>query len=428
MKIKKIEMTNVKCYSHEEFSFENGINFISGMNGAGKTSIIESIGFALFDYKVGKKAGFTTYFIRRGEKKAEVRIIFEDKEKEEYIVERKITTNSNNSWIIKDKEKEEEIVSGEIDVINWLKDHLGFYRDDNISDIYENIIGVPQGMYTSAFLDTMQGRKNKFDPIFNLEIYRTIFKNTASLESGFRAKKVNEEAEIGKINVKIEMLTASKNEYAELKREISIKKTIQKDKEKEYKKIDKLYEEKSKIKNEIIKIEEKVKMDKLKHINKDKNIKEFNKNLQTANKAKQIIEENKVGYETYIEEEKKQKELKNSQKKFNKLKEEKIGLKNSIDSCNEIIKIKNETKQEKEYTIKNLEKEIKEKEIKIKNENKEINEQLLKLEEEKSNLEELKEKENKLEKSKMNAEKNDLIKQNCLKNIENLSKKTQKEA
>ena len=183
MKIKSVVLRNVKCYSEAEFDFEKGINFISGMNGAGKTSIIESIGYALFNYKIGK-TGFSNYFIRRGEKKAEVRIVFEDKNGEEYIVERKISLNSNNSWIIKDVVSEEEIVSGEMDVVNWLKEHLGFNREDNISDIYENIISVPQGMFTSVFLDTAQNRKNKFDPIFNLEIYRVIYKNTASFESG----------------------------------------------------------------------------------------------------------------------------------------------------------------------------------------------------------------------------------------------------
>ena len=63
MKIKSVKLRNVKCYSEAEFDFEKGINFISGMNGAGKTSIIESIGYALFNYKIGK-TGFNNYFIR----------------------------------------------------------------------------------------------------------------------------------------------------------------------------------------------------------------------------------------------------------------------------------------------------------------------------------------------------------------------------
>ena len=220
MKIKSVEMTNVKCYSHSKFDFENGINFISGINGAGKTSIIESIGFALFNYKVGGKIRFNSYFIKRGEKKAIVKLVFQDKNNKDYIVERKVTTSSNNSWIIKDINTEEEIVSGEEDVSNWIKDNLGFYRDDNIADIFENIISVPQGMFTSAFLDTAQNRKNKFDPIFKLEIYRKVFGNTVTLQSGLKNKKVQKEIEQGKLQTTKEILEKDKLEYKSLKKEI----------------------------------------------------------------------------------------------------------------------------------------------------------------------------------------------------------------
>ena len=36
MFIKKIELTNIKAYTHKVIEFSDGVNFISGKNGAGK--------------------------------------------------------------------------------------------------------------------------------------------------------------------------------------------------------------------------------------------------------------------------------------------------------------------------------------------------------------------------------------------------------
>ena len=385
MRIKKVKLTNVKCYSSAEFIFENGINFISGVNGAGKTSIIESIGFALFDYKIGK-SGFNNYFIKRGEKKAEVIVIFEDKFECEYMVQRKVSYGANNSWIIKDVLNEEEIVSGEIDVSNWLKDHLGFYRDDNISEIYENIISVPQGMFTSAFLDTAKSRKSKFDPIFNLEIYRTIFENTASFESGIKNKVTLSIAEKGKLDVKINMLKNDEREYNQLNKDVEMMKKTMEDKAKEYERIERIYNEKIGIKNEIIKIQEDIRIDKINSENINKNIHTFNEDLKIANEAVEILRSNKELYEIYIKEEQIQKELKQKKKTFDVLNESKNNLEMSLNGCNKIIEIKTNDKEEIKNGIRDIENNIDQIREKVKIESDELKDRAIKLEEEKINI------------------------------------------
>lgn len=424
MKIKKVKLTNVKCYSNAEFDFENGINFISGVNGAGKTTIIESIGFALFDYKIGK---FNTYFIKRGEKKAVVRITFEDKKKDTYIVERKISTSSNNSWIIKSISTEEEIVSGEVDVINWLKDHLGFYREDNISQIYENIISVPQGMFTSAFLDTLQNRKNKFDPIFNLEIYRNVYKNIIGLENGLKTKKLNYENEVNQKNTIIEILKKDKTEYLTLKREVSIKKQYRKDIKNQYHEINKVYKEKGNIKNAIITIESNMKIDMVKIENINNNIQNVKQELEIANCAKSILEDNKSGYESYIQEEKEQKKLKIRKREFDTLNENKKNFNINIQGCNKTINLKNETKEELKQCINLIKADLKQINSKIQNEEEKLNKELLNIEQERRNIDELQQKESRLEIQKQIIDKNILLIQGNLSQIKRLEKTVAKE-
>ena len=48
MIIESLELTNFLSHEKTNIVFENGINIITGKNGAGKTSILDGIKFALF--------------------------------------------------------------------------------------------------------------------------------------------------------------------------------------------------------------------------------------------------------------------------------------------------------------------------------------------------------------------------------------------
>ena len=49
MKLISLTLENIKSYINETIVFFDGVNFVSGANGSGKTTIIEAIGYALFD-------------------------------------------------------------------------------------------------------------------------------------------------------------------------------------------------------------------------------------------------------------------------------------------------------------------------------------------------------------------------------------------
>jgi exonuclease SbcC len=50
MEILSVSLKNFKSHSDRHFTFQPGTNAICGENGAGKTSILEAIAWALFDY------------------------------------------------------------------------------------------------------------------------------------------------------------------------------------------------------------------------------------------------------------------------------------------------------------------------------------------------------------------------------------------
>ncbi|HIE41100.1 MAG TPA: hypothetical protein EYP80_00385 [Candidatus Aenigmarchaeota archaeon] len=90
--IKSVSLMNVKSYSNETtVEFQKGTNAISGENGAGKSTIIEAIGYALFDSRpyTNMKS-----MIRHGKKSGEVRVSVRGVDGRDYLIVRSIGGNS----------------------------------------------------------------------------------------------------------------------------------------------------------------------------------------------------------------------------------------------------------------------------------------------------------------------------------------------
>ena len=75
MLITSLELHNIKSYDETgaSISFKPGVNLICGRNGSGKTTILESIGFALFGALEYKQ----TQLRREGEEKGQIVLTFE---------------------------------------------------------------------------------------------------------------------------------------------------------------------------------------------------------------------------------------------------------------------------------------------------------------------------------------------------------------
>lgn len=176
MKIRMIRLQNIKSYADETINFNSGVNFISGVNGAGKTSIIESIGFALFD----SKPGISSEFIRYGQKTGIITVEFEADDGRIYKVVRK--TGNTNSWLAYDVETHSELnLHNAADIKPWLKDIFGLSQDQDLTRLFEDIIGVGQGMFTAPFLERPAERKLKFNKMLKVEAYRDAGDNIRSV-------------------------------------------------------------------------------------------------------------------------------------------------------------------------------------------------------------------------------------------------------
>lgn len=176
MLIRRIRLQNIKSYTDQIIEFHEGVNFISGINGAGKSTIIEAIGYTLFDYNPYPNIKDLIHY---GAKSGIITIDFCANDDRDYRVVRKIGTSS--LWAVFDLENDVEIdLHGARDVREWLKDAMGVDRDINLDQLFQDIVGVPQGTFVGPFLETQAIRKKKFDAILNVEQYREAFSYTAS--------------------------------------------------------------------------------------------------------------------------------------------------------------------------------------------------------------------------------------------------------
>ncbi|HEY8444767.1 MAG TPA: SMC family ATPase, partial [Bacilli bacterium] len=169
MIIKKVILENIKSYVYEEINLYQGINCILGLNGSGKSTIIESIGVALFNYSKGN----LNQLLRYDEKKGRIVVNFIANDDREYIVERTIRNKGGSVKII-DAATDTELYSGVSDVYSFIKKILKVSKTKDFTQLFSEIIAVPQGQFVSAFLERPTIRKENFDRLFNLHIYKDL--------------------------------------------------------------------------------------------------------------------------------------------------------------------------------------------------------------------------------------------------------------
>ena len=165
MYIKRVELENVKSHAESKFEFERGSTAITGVNGAGKTTIIESIAWTLFDLLGYKK----DEFLRRGSKKGTVRVAFESGlDEREYVVYR----DTNTGYNVYDPALKLRIADKKEEVTRFLWQHLGVEPGTDLESLFKHAIGVPQGTFTAIFLAPAAERKKTFDTLLKVEEYR----------------------------------------------------------------------------------------------------------------------------------------------------------------------------------------------------------------------------------------------------------------
>jgi exonuclease SbcC len=216
MRLKSIRLKNFKCYTDFEQGFELGITSVCGENGVGKSSILEGISWALFNFL---PYSANSRIIKIGAKNAEVDLrVISSLDGREYSIRRKTAGQS----MILDVADKSAVTEGVGNMQSWVRAQLNLRASDNLSAICKNGIATPQGALTSDFTESPENRRKIFDQLLGLEDFKTVNNNLAELTKSLGEQSVELRVELGKAEFIEEQLKGVKSQKDEKTKEYNL--------------------------------------------------------------------------------------------------------------------------------------------------------------------------------------------------------------
>ena len=218
MIIESIHLKNIKSYDSEGclIDFRPGVNLIWGENGSGKTTILEAIGYCLFDaldYNLGQ-------FIREGETAGEAILTFKHQDGRSYAIVREI--RNNGGMKIRDVASGRDIINRRKDSEDWLNEQIGVEFGKYGRDLFQNAIGVPQGRTTGAFAVSPGARKKIFDPILRVDEYDQAYKKLLDTKNYLDDLLISVQKDQSHLIGRLEQLTPTETRVEELIKQIRV--------------------------------------------------------------------------------------------------------------------------------------------------------------------------------------------------------------
>ncbi len=210
MIIRSIRLLNIKSYGEGQdgkgviVHFEPDINRIAGKNGRGKSTLIESLGYALFLTNPIYEEGFdiATYLLRSGKKAGEIDVVFDIKG-QVYRLERGLgSQNKRRSKVVLVNDGSTE-AEGDKQVAEYLCRQLGCLDEGRFSELFAKLVGVKQGRLTWPFDSKPAEARKHFEPLLDVEIFRQCFDQLRPVVVRFETLKIEREKELATIAERI---------------------------------------------------------------------------------------------------------------------------------------------------------------------------------------------------------------------------------
>jgi len=247
MKIDSIRLRNIRTFVDSgEIQFGDGTISIYGENGAGKSTIVDCIGRAIFGFDpqgiksavinhrgTKYKQGVVEYLLRKGATDGVIAVKFSSNGKAFHVVNR-LSRAAPQTWELYIDEKNAKLF-GKEEIHQRIIDELGISSvyNDSASSLFANVICVQQGKIIDEFEYSAQARKDHFDRVLGLYRYRQAYEDSKHVKNNFKEKATKQDGDVRVIRSSVEHLEKQIESLKEHEDESIILKKALKDIEKE---------------------------------------------------------------------------------------------------------------------------------------------------------------------------------------------------
>ncbi|OPX57557.1 MAG: DNA double-strand break repair Rad50 ATPase [Methanobacterium sp. PtaB.Bin024] len=188
MIIKNLHMKNFKSHRDTRIDFNTGISLIIGGNGAGKSSILEAVSFALFKQHTSKKI---QQLITIGQKRMSVAIQFTAHGRTYRVLRERTKTSSKAIMSIKEGERFQSLVSGDKHVTMEVQNLL-----EMDGDLFLNAVYVRQGEISDLIEKTSSEKKQMIGRLLGIDSLEKAWKNIKIILDKYNGQKLRLEGKL----------------------------------------------------------------------------------------------------------------------------------------------------------------------------------------------------------------------------------------
>ncbi|MDD2735216.1 MAG: SMC family ATPase [Desulfuromonadaceae bacterium] len=225
MQILSIHLKNIKSHRDTELSFSAGINVLSGSNGAGKSTVFEAIGYALFGVDAKDFVSNVDRFLSIGSKKGEISVVFRADDGETYRVSR--TVGAGAKWLLAKE------IGGSFEVEDHARmeetearvaEILGLSNGRPLAEQFKLVIGPFQNDFLGPFvIKQATKRQEAFDEILGIDAWRKTYKGTSGLLSAVQERMKVLAAEVAGKQEQLAVLPDKTIELATIKNDLILR-------------------------------------------------------------------------------------------------------------------------------------------------------------------------------------------------------------
>lgn len=181
MIINSLVLENFKSYSKMKLDFNNGISIIMGQNGAGKSTILESISFALFKQHSGRNL---QHLVRSGQTKMKVQLDFVVNGRTYRVLRERGKSTSKAELRIKEGEAFHSLATGDKQVSYEIQNLM-----EMDGDLFLNAVYVRQGEIADLIDKTQSEKKQLIGKLLGIESLEKAWKNMLPLIKDYESQK-----------------------------------------------------------------------------------------------------------------------------------------------------------------------------------------------------------------------------------------------